>query len=138
MFKQKTAYEMRISDLSSDVCYSDLQRITTARIILGAANRDEAALIYARLKQLYDRITYDSVQVPSPPTLVPSDFPDGDPEPVLKLSDSAAPTFDAGQGSRDFFLPFRDGRRHEHSIQARGMNMGTGRADGGTPVPHTT
>src|SRR3546814_5865883 len=98
MFKQKTAYEMRISDLSSDVCYSDLQRITTARIILGAANRDEAALIYARPKQLYDRITYDSVQVPSPPTLVPSDFPDGDPEPVLKLSDSAAPTFGAGQG----------------------------------------
>src|SRR3546814_8322442 len=47
------------------------QRITAARIILGAANRDEAALIYARLKQLYDRITYDSVQVPSPPTLVP-------------------------------------------------------------------
>src|SRR3546814_5832752 len=35
------------------------QRITAARIILGAANRDEAALIYARLKQLYDRITYD-------------------------------------------------------------------------------
>src|SRR3546814_3019265 len=89
------------------------QRITAARIILGAANRHEAALIYARLKQLYDRITYDSVQVPSPPTLVPSDFPDGDPEPVLKLSDSAAPTFGAGQGSRAFFLPFREiGRAH--------------------------
>src|SRR3546814_682475 len=99
------------------------QRITAARIILGAANRDEAALIYARLKQLYDRITYDSVQVPSPPTLVPSDFPDGDPEPVLKLSDSAAPTFGAGQGSRAFFLPFRDGWRHDHSIQAGVMNM---------------
>src|SRR3546814_7044028 len=26
LFKQKTAYEMRISDLSSDVCSSDLQR----------------------------------------------------------------------------------------------------------------
>src|SRR3546814_8790554 len=26
-FKQKTAYEMRISDWSSDVCSSDLQRI---------------------------------------------------------------------------------------------------------------
>src|SRR3546814_1834101 len=25
-FKQKTAYEMRISDWSSDVCYSDLRR----------------------------------------------------------------------------------------------------------------
>src|SRR3546814_5510915 len=30
-FKQKTAYEMRISDWSSDVCSSDLQRIDAAR-----------------------------------------------------------------------------------------------------------
>src|SRR3546814_10639020 len=30
-FKQKTAYEMRISDWSSDVCSSDLQRIRAAR-----------------------------------------------------------------------------------------------------------
>src|SRR3546814_3848477 len=28
-FKQKTAYEMRISDWSSDVCSSDLQRLAT-------------------------------------------------------------------------------------------------------------
>src|SRR3546814_1143939 len=28
-FKQKTAYEMRISDWSSDVCSSDLQRLGT-------------------------------------------------------------------------------------------------------------
>src|SRR3546814_1373685 len=27
LFKQKTAYEMRISDWSSDVCSSDLQRV---------------------------------------------------------------------------------------------------------------
>src|SRR3546814_2300809 len=30
-FKQKTAYEMRISDWSSDVCSSDLQALATAR-----------------------------------------------------------------------------------------------------------
>src|SRR3546814_4158633 len=30
-FKQKTAYEMRISDWSSDVCSSDLERIREAR-----------------------------------------------------------------------------------------------------------
>src|SRR3546814_3819145 len=29
-FKQKTAYEMRISDWSSDVCSSDLQRLVVA------------------------------------------------------------------------------------------------------------
>src|SRR3546814_4832290 len=30
-FKQKTAYEMRISDWSSDVCSSDLPRVINAR-----------------------------------------------------------------------------------------------------------
>src|SRR3546814_14805654 len=39
-FKQKTAYEMRISDWSSDVCSSDLLRL--ARIIEGAGNREMA------------------------------------------------------------------------------------------------
>src|SRR3546814_5685957 len=39
-FKQKTAYEMRISDWSSDVCSSDLDRVNgglTARQILAGA-----------------------------------------------------------------------------------------------------
>src|SRR3546814_1703033 len=36
-FKQKTAYEMRISDWSSDVCSSDLVRVG------GAEGRDHAA-----------------------------------------------------------------------------------------------
>src|SRR3546814_1008804 len=33
-FKQKTAYEMRISDWSSDVCSSDLMHVGRARITL--------------------------------------------------------------------------------------------------------
>src|SRR3546814_17685314 len=32
-FKQKTSYEMRISDWSSDVCSSDLVDYTTARVL---------------------------------------------------------------------------------------------------------
>src|SRR3546814_10875513 len=40
-FKQKTAYEMRISDWSSDVCSSDLD--AALRIAIGAANRQVAA-----------------------------------------------------------------------------------------------
>src|SRR3546814_13589303 len=36
-FKQKTAYEMRISDWSSDVCSSDLPPERTARAELAAA-----------------------------------------------------------------------------------------------------
>src|SRR3546814_9205838 len=38
-FKQKTAYEMRISDWSSDVCSSDLRQFY--RAIEGAAGADE-------------------------------------------------------------------------------------------------
>src|SRR3546814_10738331 len=34
-FKQKTAYEMRISDWSSDVCSSDLQKIIMGMIEIG-------------------------------------------------------------------------------------------------------
>src|SRR3546814_20609745 len=34
-FKQKTAYEMRISDWSSDVCSSDLQSIVPERLRAG-------------------------------------------------------------------------------------------------------
>src|SRR3546814_7869350 len=34
-FKQKTAYEMRISDLSSDVCSSDLFRLFAVDLHLG-------------------------------------------------------------------------------------------------------
>src|SRR3546814_8354925 len=36
-FKQKTAYEMRISDWSSDVCSSDLTKMCGERIVLSYA-----------------------------------------------------------------------------------------------------
>ena len=41
------------------------QRLVGARRVLGAATRDEAALIYARASGTYDRILYDPVGVPS-------------------------------------------------------------------------
>src|SRR3546814_7813893 len=37
LFKQKTAYEMRISDWSSDVCSSDLMNIRGEQIVLAFA-----------------------------------------------------------------------------------------------------
>src|SRR3546814_4609239 len=44
-FKQKTAYEMRISDWSSDVCSSDLTRVLSDWIIVRVtANPGEAFL----------------------------------------------------------------------------------------------
>src|SRR3546814_1978670 len=41
-FKQKTAYEMRISDWSSDVCSSDLERVAEALELGGEHQEDEA------------------------------------------------------------------------------------------------
>ena len=105
------------------------QRFDTARQILGAASRNDAAIAYARLEQIYgsqqtcDRITCDPAQVPERPALVPSDFPDGDPEPVLKLSDIATPSFGIENGARESLPPFRDGWRHTHGIQARVVIM---------------
>src|SRR3546814_6528497 len=46
-FKQKTAYEMRISDWSSDVCSSDLPHLPARRII----NLDALALGHQRFGQ---------------------------------------------------------------------------------------
>src|SRR3546814_8224347 len=44
-FKQKTAYEMRISDWSSDVCSSDLNRNRAQRIGFGAGRLSHTASI---------------------------------------------------------------------------------------------
>ena len=41
------------------------QRLVSARRVLGASTRDEAALIYARASGTYDRILYDPACVPS-------------------------------------------------------------------------
>src|SRR3546814_20173534 len=47
-FKQKTAYEMRISDWSSDVCSSDLQRLGPAQslVVVGRDQRVAAGAQY--------------------------------------------------------------------------------------------
>src|SRR3546814_798930 len=48
-FKQKTAYEMRISDWSSDVCSSDLRRSPTGGPI--ARESDQPALLHRRFDE---------------------------------------------------------------------------------------
>src|SRR3546814_2669951 len=47
--KQKTAYEMRISDWSSDVCSSDLLNIVPRNPVAAAANGDLIALMFFAL-----------------------------------------------------------------------------------------
>ncbi|MGV7123091.1 LuxR C-terminal-related transcriptional regulator [Sphingopyxis sp. 550A] len=90
-------------------------RLTTARSILGAANRDETALIYARLRRTYDRISYDPVILPPGPGLVPSDFPDGEPSDALAMNDNMSlADYPAALGSL-----FKGLWRHDHSRSGR-------------------
>jgi DNA-binding CsgD family transcriptional regulator len=58
---KEIARELRIAKPTVD------QRIASARQILGARNRDEAALIFARATQIYDRVIYDPARIPDSP-----------------------------------------------------------------------
>ena len=55
---KEIARELRIAKPTVD------QRIASARQTLGARNRDEAALIFARATQIYDRVIYDPARIP--------------------------------------------------------------------------
>ncbi|MGV2495990.1 LuxR C-terminal-related transcriptional regulator [Pelagerythrobacter aerophilus] len=91
------------------------QRITAARKTLGAADRNEAALLYARLKAMYDRNTYDPMHLPPTPKLVPSDFENGDPDDAIALNDSASGSAE----SSGPLPPFRGLWRHDHDLTRR-------------------
>lgn len=91
------------------------QRITAARTILRAADRDEAALIYARLKAIYDQNTYDPIRLPPNPELMPSDFENGDPADAIALNDSAS----RSEGSPGYHPPFGGLWRHDHDLMRR-------------------
>src|SRR3546814_2003983 len=54
-FKQKTAYEMRISDWSSDVCSSDLLKPGQAHIELRRIGFERAAPTWVLLDDLAER-----------------------------------------------------------------------------------
>lgn len=90
------------------------QRLTAARAVLGVASRDEAALIYGRLKQTYDRIPYDPVQVPSGSPDMAVTAQDDMPADALVLSDSSV----AAKGR-----PFGMIWRHDHGLKTRMLIM---------------
>lgn len=114
LVQRKTSKQIaRILDISKPTVD---QRITAARTILGTADRDETALLYAHLKAAYDRIIYDPVDLPLRPELVPSNFPDGDPETLFSLRDSRWSS-ENGDGYRGAFLP--SGGLWRHDLEPR-------------------
>src|SRR3546814_2639446 len=60
-FKQKTAYEMRISDWSSDVCSSDLHKTTNLRV--GRSNRSGCTITSLRCRWTSGRDLFPIVGV---------------------------------------------------------------------------
>src|SRR3546814_18724999 len=68
-FKQKTAYEMRISDWSSDVCSSDLLRAERAHLRQGGAAEvrpEEAGVAPLRAGQIHV-LEFETVKHAAPP-----------------------------------------------------------------------
>src|SRR3546814_9565632 len=58
-FRKKTAYDMRISDWSSDVCSSDLQRFAEAARLMAGCRRGPmrpARIMLAVYRRLLDRL----------------------------------------------------------------------------------
>src|SRR3546814_2105466 len=64
-FKQKTAYEMRISDWSSDVCSSDLWADVWRRECFGWEYKGR----HANLDKAYSQLLQYSVALENPPLL---------------------------------------------------------------------
>jgi DNA-binding CsgD family transcriptional regulator len=67
------------------------QRITNARQILGARNRDEAAIFFARGVEKYDRVIYDSACVPFAGPMIDSDVQEARRDIGLRLEEAAVP-----------------------------------------------
>src|SRR3546814_2226204 len=59
-FKQKTAYEMRISDWSSDVCSSDLQLRVVEQVALGPSGGEPGERPYRRAGKSEDERQHGS------------------------------------------------------------------------------
>src|SRR3546814_5514479 len=68
LFKQKTAYEMRISDWSSDVCSSDLCETTASTACCGAMNAGSVNITVMSDSEL---VPY-TVPSPSPSLALPT------------------------------------------------------------------
>ena len=91
------------------------QRLNLARDTLGAQDRNGTAFLYRQWKEKYDRVTYDTVEVPSPPALVRSEFPDGGSPNLMELRDSSA-LGGVPSGNR---LPFRGLFKRDHGPAKR-------------------
>src|SRR3546814_1178348 len=93
-FKQKTAYEMRISDWSSDVCSSDLSSLSGYDLAKLLSHADKA--LYRSKREGRNRVTvfdrdaqaWKQLQVVAGGNGDPGTAPGGSPEKVVPDADS--------------------------------------------------
>lgn len=113
LLERKTSKEIaRLLEISR---FTVDQRLTAARTTLGAADRDDTAMRYARLKDICERFAYDPSQVPEPVVAGPSTDPDGEPPNAYALNDSRS----AKDGSMGIRTPFGNIGRHDHRLVTR-------------------
>jgi DNA-binding CsgD family transcriptional regulator len=67
------------------------QRITNARQILGARSRDEAAIIFARGNEKYDRVIYDPARVPNTTAFIDGTMQETQQNIGIRLEEPAIP-----------------------------------------------
>src|SRR3546814_12214559 len=123
-FKQKTAYEMRISDWSSDVCSSDL----IAEEIAVSQNVGELSL---SLRSIADNKTQLEEAIASGDVTVPDGDPKAEKEMLLKIASqpvSGVSTYSQGADVSRF--PGRRRPRKAESGARRMGGAGTGRGEG--------
>src|SRR3546814_1082431 len=60
-FRQKTAYEMRISDWSSDVCSSDLNPANRSGLVFVSLDNDVAHVVLAEIAGVLDEVVFFTV-----------------------------------------------------------------------------
>src|SRR3546814_899632 len=70
-FKQKTAYEMRISDWSSDVCSSDLSGDGRTLLLYGRRNHGHALVVRSARTAGRDKAAANNAHQKQPPVHVP-------------------------------------------------------------------
>ncbi|GGJ41206.1 helix-turn-helix transcriptional regulator [Sphingopyxis bauzanensis] len=95
--------------------YTVDQRITAARLVLGGRDRGDTANRYARLRKICDRIAYDPVEVPAPPSPMASRRADDGPATVLGLGETRR----AEDGMSLANLSFGKIWRHDHKLHTR-------------------
>ncbi|PAL24276.1 LuxR C-terminal-related transcriptional regulator [Sphingopyxis sp. GW247-27LB] len=121
--KQRACLDLLVERKTSKQIARDLgiakvtvdQRIRAARNILSASDRDETAIIYTRLKPIYDRVIYDPVDLPQPQNSVPSIDTNGSAFKAIALSEHMTSVVEPPRRPS----PFKDLWRHDHATKSR-------------------